>query len=144
MKTTKVSYTKTYPIPSTGVWEKIFVEAELEPGDDARFCLYNCKKIVENFHFESNKADEKKANGNVGEFKIEYVSTDIEKPSTLSKVASIIKDIGTVTDLKVLESYHFIARNDADIQAAYDKKKYELQQPVIKQILDATEALTKK
>lgn len=58
MIVTKVSYSRTYPIDL--IWEKIFVEASLSEGENVRDALYECKRTVESFHFESNKADEKK------------------------------------------------------------------------------------
>lgn len=128
-KVTKVFYFKTFPIPNLGVWEKIGVEAELEIGEDARKALYDCKKTVENFHYENNKADEKKK-----EVVTSIITYDEKIPSTLTQVASIIKDINTCQELKVLESYRLIAKSDPDIQDAYNKKLRELMpKPNLKQ-----------
>ncbi len=59
MKIEKVFFFKTYPNPITGNWEKVGVEGSLQPGEDARSALYEAKKTVENFHYESNGVDRK-------------------------------------------------------------------------------------
>ena len=62
--TKKIGYSKTYPILNIGVWEKIWIEEEVPEEADTRKVLYDLKKQVENFHYESNKADEKKSEEN--------------------------------------------------------------------------------
>lgn len=109
MQVSKVGYSKTYPLSISGAWEKIFVEADLNEGDDARQALYECKRQVESFHFESNKAAEKK----------------IEKSKDTG--GSIIDQINSCTEVKVLESYKIIAKSKVEIQEAYDNKLKQLQ-----------------
>ncbi len=50
----------------------------------------------------------------------------IEPASKPNQEQSIIRDISSVTDLKVLESYKLIAKNNPNIQIAYDNKLNEL------------------
>ena len=107
-----VGYSQTYPIGLSGQFQKIWVEFELDETDDPRTELYRCRKIVNDFFHESNKAAEKQ------------LSPVKEEPQ--SQEAKIIADIYTVKDLKVLESYKIIAKKYPAIQAAYDQKQKEL------------------
>lgn len=107
----KAAYTKTYPIANLGVWEKIYIEADINEGEDVRQCLYDLKKQVENFHYESNKAAEKQMGTQV----------DVEP-----KVGNIINDIKSCKSIKVLESYQMLVKNKPDLQAAYDEQLKKL------------------
>lgn len=109
----KVAYTKTYPIGLC--WEKIFVEMELSDGDDARNALYEAKKTVENFHYESNKATDK----------IQVATIQTEKP--LTQTEKTIAEMNTCTEIKVLETYSLFTKNNERLKTAYDKKYLELQ-----------------
>lgn len=115
MKIKKVAYTKTYPIGLC--WEKIFVEMELSEEDDARKALYEAKKTVENFHYESNKAAEK-------ELAEKSATQQEQKPKTRSE--EMVEAIESVKELKVLEIYKPLAKKYPEIQDAYDKKLKEL------------------
>ena len=88
------------------------MEAELTTDDNVRSSLYSLKKQVSDFFYESNKAAEKEAKG---------------ESTPITKVAELIQHIKTCTELKVLESYKFIAKKDPDLQSAYDNKLKELQ-----------------
>ena len=110
MKITKVAYSKTYPIGMH--WERIFIEGELSSDEDPRKALYECKKTVENFHYESNKADEKKKQ---------------EEKQSVSTLESIINDINSCADLVKLKEYRIFVKQKPELQAAYDKKLKELQ-----------------
>lgn len=105
-------YSHTYPIGQTGQFQKIWVELELDETDDPRTELYKCKKIVNDFFYESNKAAEKQAQ----EAK--------EEPKT--QEARIIAQIYGATDLKVLESFSLLAKNNKLIEAAYNHRLNEL------------------
>lgn len=131
MRIVKAMFSKTFPI---GIYfEKIFLEAELTDQDDVRKCLYDLKRQVENFHFESNKADEKK---------IEKEKVVEETKLPLTKVVDLIKEINFCKDYSVLEKTHkYIASTDTDLQIAYDKRLEELKQNTIKSIMDATEGI---
>ena len=111
MKITKIGYSKTYQIGLAN-FEKLWLEADVTEGDDIRQCQYALKKQVESFHFESNKAAEKQAQ----EAK--------EEPKT--QEARIIAQIYGATDLKVLESFSLLAKNNKLIEAAYNHRLKEL------------------
>lgn len=106
MKPKTVTYSKTFPIPP--FYEKIIVELELHDGDDPRLCLYEARKIVNDFHYESNAAEKKR-------------QAELDKPS------SIIDDINACTDIKTLEGYQLLAKNNPALREVYDKKIKELQ-----------------
>jgi uncharacterized Ntn-hydrolase superfamily protein len=107
-----VGYSQTYPMGVTGQFQKIWVEFELDDTDDPRQELYKCKKIVNDFFFESNKASEKQ------------LQTVKEEPQ--SQEAKIIAQIYASSDLKVLESFKLLARNTKSIQSAYEQRLKEL------------------
>lgn len=109
MKYKEVSFSETFPLPS-GHYQKIFVTAELEGTDDPRQALYEVKKVVQSFFYESNKAAEKQVKD--------------ERP--LSTTESMIKDIEQCTDMKMLEAFAFLAKNNSKLKPAYDKRLKEL------------------
>lgn len=110
----KIAYSKTYPITHLGSWEKILLEAQLIAGEDVRQSLYDLKKQVENFHYESNKAAEKQIGTTI---------KDVPEQPTLTKVADLIKEIRFCKDVGVLEkTYKYIAQSDPDVKDAYDKQ----------------------
>jgi vacuolar-type H+-ATPase subunit H len=98
---------------NNGHYQKIAVTAQVEGSEDPKKALYEAKKIVTNFFYESNKSAEKK-------------EQEIVKEQPLSRTEAIIKDISSVTELKVLESYKLIAAKDPLIQEAYDNKLNQL------------------
>lgn len=108
-----VGYSQTYPITTTGQFQKIWIEMQLDDGDDPRTELYKCKKIVNDFFFESNKAAEKQAQ-----------EQKKEEPQT--QEAKIIAQIYAASDLTVLESFKLLAKNHKSIQAAYEQRLNQL------------------
>jgi vacuolar-type H+-ATPase subunit H len=108
MKITKVFYSKTFPIQMA--WEKIGVE--IETADDTpKNALYEAKRIVEQFHYQSNKAAEK------------ALQTEKE---TITPTDSIINDIKSCKSIKVLEAYKLIAKSNKAVQEAYDEQLSKL------------------
>lgn len=114
MIVTKVSYSRTYPIDL--IWEKIFVEASLSEGENVRDALYECKRTVESFHFESNKADEKKK-----ELPVIDASVPVEEDKEWNKIK------------KKLSSIEF----KEDAQSYLDSTPYKL-------LIEAKRIVTKK
>lgn len=112
----KIGYSKTYPLLSSGCFEKIWLEDEIEFTDmeAVRQAQYALKKQVENFHYESNKAAEKQA----------QIQEDNDTPK--SQEDKIIAQIKTMKDLKSLESYKLLSRTYPGIQTAYNEKLKEL------------------
>jgi uncharacterized cupredoxin-like copper-binding protein len=115
MNITTVSYAKLFPLGAF-INEKIGVEISISEGEDARFALSEAKKLVHEFHFEQNKE--------LYEMKGTTVTT-IE-PELVGELA-IINDIKSCKELKVLESYRLIVKNNPELQEAYDNKLKELQ-----------------
>ena len=99
-----VSYSRTYPI--TNGWEKIFIEGEVSGDEDAREALYECKKIVNNFHYESNKAEEKK------------------KEEPINKESGFIEAINSCTSKKSLEVFRKLVEreNIPELTTAFENK----------------------
>jgi len=108
-------YTHTFHNVATGEWDKVGLIGELEEGDDYRQCLYQLKKNVHSFHYESKGADEKKAT----EEKVVQES----KPKK-TKEENLIEAINSCTSKIVLESYALIVKShaNADVKTAYEEK----------------------
>ena len=117
MKIVKAGFSKTFPYQQ--YFEKIWLEAELNEGDDERQVLYELKKTAENFFYESKGAAEKQK----AETGFIDWSSDL-KPK--SQEETIIEGIQSCTELKVLQSYELIAKNNPAIKEAYDNKYLEL------------------
>lgn len=124
MKPVKIVYFKTFPINQC--WEKLGLEAELADGEDPRKAFYEAKKIVENFYYESTKADEKKNSApdipiipNAPLYASPYGEENICKPT-------IEQQIESCSEVKVLESYKFIVKGKADLEKCYLEKYNEL------------------
>ena len=118
-KITSINYSKLYALGAF-MNERIGVEATIDEGEDPKAVLQELKKLTNEFHFENNKE--------LYEMKGTKVTDIVEgepvikvDPKT-SQVQSIIKDISTVTDLVVLDSYKMIAKNNPEIQTAYDNQ----------------------
>ena len=111
MKITAAEYSGTYLNAATGEWEKIMLHADLIETDDYRECLYDLKKKVKNFHFESNGAEKKQAE---------------KVKDTQSSVIELIEKCTTIPKPKGLEAYKILSGQSPELQAAYDKKLKEL------------------
>lgn len=121
-KITSVSYSKLYPLAVFSN-ERIGVEMSLEEGEDAKAALETCKALVHEFHLEANKELYSMLGTKtvtVGDEGLPVQQQQQQYPK-LTQEQSIINDIATVTDIKVLESYKLIAKSNQDIQTAYDK-----------------------
>jgi len=118
MQITKVGFTGTYP--SGAIWQKIMMEADLMPEDDPRKCLYELKKQVEEFFYESNGSAKKQAA--IIESS-EYATNPTEEQLQLP---DMISQINSCTEVKVLESYKLIARTNPEWNKAYLAKMIEL------------------
>lgn len=118
MKIKEVVYSKTFGMPqSKDPFEKIMLVGELEEGETPRQALYALRKEAHEFHYESNKAAEKQ-NG---------IQTQPVKEEQISPEARIIAQIYGASDLKVLESFKLLSRNNKTIEAAYNQRLNQLQ-----------------
>lgn len=116
MKIEKVFYSKKFPY-APFLNEDIGFEISLSEGENPIEALNTLKKMAEKYHRDTNPQlfinevpdkpviAENKTNG---------------KP--LTRTGAIIHDIGTCKELKVLESYKLIAKNNPEIQQAYDSQ----------------------
>ena len=107
MIVTKVSYSRTYPIDL--IWEKIFVEASLSEGENVRDALYECKRTVESFHYESTKADQKRE---------EELKTKNIEPI----IGVTPEEIYSCKEIEVLKAYKLIVKSKPELQKAYDEQ----------------------
>jgi hypothetical protein len=121
----KVGFSKTFPHLVNGTWEKNWLEEDLTTQLDwinlsdediskvianVRKLQYALKKQVESFHFESNKADEKKA----------------EKITEETKPGNIVDAINSCKELKVLEGYRLIVKGKPEFEKVYNNRLKEL------------------
>lgn len=112
MRVIKAAFSKTFPISQ--YYEKVYLEAELNEDDDTRKVLYDLKKQVQDFFYESTAAAEKQ------------MGTHVVEPTTAVLIGNILQDIQSCKDIKVLETYEMLVKNKPDLQNAYDKKFTEL------------------
>jgi hypothetical protein len=119
MKVTKVTYQKIFPI---GMYlnEKIGVEIDIDDTESPHQALSKAKEIVEQFHKDSNPT----VINEVGEQPLLIIEKE-----KLSQEDAIIRDIGTCTEIKILESYSMLAKKNQKIQDAYNKKYSDLLTP---------------
>jgi Tfp pilus assembly protein PilO len=122
MHISKVSYQKTFNLGSY-TSEKIGVELDINEGEDAKLALDKARKLVQEYHIENNKG--LYVRGEMDEMLPEVQKQKPEKTA----IESLIEDINTCTEIKVLESYRLIAKSKPELQTAYDnhlkKLKYE-------------------
>lgn len=118
--TKKIGYSKTYPILSIGVWEKIWIEEEVPEETDTREVLYELKKQVENFHYESNRADEKKKE--VSPEAAYFTTDDMQVPEiTLEDQIKSCKSKSTLE-----KTYKFIIKGKPELETIYNNRLKEL------------------
>ena len=125
MQISKVTYKKTYNLGNFSS-ERIGVEIEINAGEDAKNALDVAKSLVEEYHKQSS-----------AEYPMPHIE-EIEIPIISKATKELLKDnlqireptleeqIMSCEEIKVLESYKFIAKKDPQLQLAYDKKMYIL------------------
>lgn len=127
MRIIKCAYSKTFPISQ--YFEKIYLEAELNEGDDVRKELYNLKKQVNDFFYESNAAMEKQMGTKVTVGEI-YNNAEIETLVPLTRIQSLIEMINSAKSTKELDMYKNTVNNSysesPEVVSAFVKKSEEL------------------
>lgn len=118
----KLGYSKTFPLPLTGEWEKIWAEEEFEGTlEQAKARWYAIKKEVQNFHYESKGHDAKIA--------AEKTITK-EEDTPQSTEAKMIGDILLCKSYEKLQDFKFFAEKQKerypDIFAAYQMMEKKL------------------
>lgn len=95
-------------------WKKLGMEAELEDGDVLEHSVGTLKEYV-----KENISDE-------SESQPTFHPPTEEDTTPRTTTEGLLKDIKSCKELKVLESYRLIAKQDPILQTAYDKKLNEL------------------
>lgn len=111
----RVSYQKTFNLGNYSS-ERIGVDIVLNEGEDAKLALSEASKLVHEYHKDSISLNPPQSSD-------ELVTVNLDK-ATLG--SSLIRDINSCTELKVLESYKIIVKGKPDLQAAYDTKLNQL------------------
>lgn len=116
MRVDRINYSKLLP---TGVYsnERIGLDAELEPGDDAEVCLNKLRDCVEKLHKANNPQYYQDTNP------IEVATTKDSKESATER---IIAAINSCTEPKVLETFRLLVKSNPIFQEFYNKKENEL------------------
>jgi len=120
MNITSVSYVKLFPL-GMYINEKIGVEVSLEAGEDAMLALDTARNLVHEYHEKNNPIPFAGVTAIADNPTIPNVQVDKEPPK------SLVEQIESCTELKVLESYRLIAKTNPECQTAYDNKLKELQ-----------------
>ena len=135
MKLTTVSYSRTYPTAQYAN-EKIGMEASIGENESPEEAIKKIKEICDLIHEKNNpqlyqKAEEytipfmnkEEIFNQLDSLSVEYYGKPTQK---LSQEETIIRDIHTCTDLKTLQAYKLIAKNNPKIQEHYTAKLSEL------------------
>lgn len=115
MKIDKISYQKAFVI-GPYLQHRIGVEIFLDEGEKPESVLSMAKGIVDSWHKAQYPEEVVSQNAPVGE-----IVVDRGNPK-----AALEADIKSCMEIKVLESYKFLVRNDAQLQKVYDEKLAEL------------------
>lgn len=120
MKIEKIFYQKLFP---TGAYsnEKIGIEAIVEPGETAEQCLSAAKAKIDEWHKRNNPQDYMADATVAPTIEVEKDASPVE-----TRVAALIRDINSCKEVKVLETYRFMVKQDPRLQEAYDKKHKDL------------------
>jgi hypothetical protein len=121
----KVSYQRVF---NMGNYESIRIGADVivNAGEDAKSALNEAKEFVEQWqkensihHYADNTPD------------IPIIPKEVRpekyKDSPLPMHSNLLDDINSCTELKILESYVFLAKRTPALKQAYDNKLKELQ-----------------
>jgi hypothetical protein len=124
MNITSINYQRTYPLGAYAP-EKIGLEATIDGTTESPIETYlKLKELADQMHEMSVKSlPEHVSDGN------EYRGTHekIITPAPIeNRVDEIVRDIGTCTSLKVLETYRFIKNTDPKLESAYNLKMSQL------------------
>lgn len=134
MKVKTIIYQKSFVI-GPYLQEKIGVEVEVDHDEhsveDYNGVFLAAKTLVEQWHKENNPALYVEHNGSYYHMdhnnSINIIAPDRGTETVSDTPLAIIRDLNTCKNLKTLESYKFIAKQNPSIQEAYDKKYNELQ-----------------
>src|SRR4051812_28642051 len=118
MKIDRISYYETLELP--GAWKKIGAEASLTESDDIDDAFKTLQQTVAKWH-------------SMGGAPRAYERVADEKPIPIKEVEQkklepfdVIANINSCTDVKVLETYKYIARGNKSATEAYNQKFEQL------------------
>jgi Na+-transporting NADH:ubiquinone oxidoreductase subunit NqrF len=125
MRADRISYQKLFPL-GMYINEKIGVECIVNEGENPATILQEAKLMVEKFHKDSNP-------GLYIEVNYEALSVnnpDYSPPTNEQRkeeaTNGMIAAINSCTELKVLETFKLLVKNNTVFQEAYFKKEQEL------------------
>ena len=128
MQITMVNYTKTFNLGNYSS-EKIGVEIAINEGEDAKEALSTAKQLVEEYH-QQTYSEHSHIEEKVITYSQDKFTEGIERSTDFFKSPpreqTLEEQIMSCEEIKVLESYKFIAKKDPQLQLAYDKKMYIL------------------
>lgn len=120
MKDKLITYSESYEFIEYGLhrWKKIGIESDLEDGDDPIQCHITQVKKVEAMKATSIAELESMRGTH---------TVDIGQPQEqISPTETIIRDINSCNEVKVLETYRFIVKNTPELEQVYEEKLKEL------------------
>ena len=116
----RIFYQRNFRI-SEFLYETIGAGILLEQGQDAKEALNECKALVNEYHNENMIISLEHQERYIPDDKLPEIQVEKEiREQTLEE------QMASCTEIKVLESYKFIAKKDPELQLAYDKKMYIL------------------
>lgn len=123
----KINYQKTFNLGNYSS-ERIGVDINLTKGDDPIKALDEAKKLVEQYHKENNPVlYGEYSNPVVHPATLTSQPIEVKQNEPRNRLGQIIDDINSCSDVKILESYKLIAKNNPVLQVAYDQKLKQLQ-----------------
>lgn len=121
----KITYAKVFPLGQY-INERIGVEIQVEETDDAKMVLEKAKSMVERWHIDTNP------HLYLDHVPDSFVSVTLppgqREPDAppLSQMEIMKKEINSCKELKVLESYRLIVKNNPELQETYNQKLKDL------------------
>lgn len=97
-------------------WDKLGIEADLGVNENPKECYKQLGQLIDETHKEQTQT-------------ISFVADNVPVPEVQvekEQPKSLVEQIESCIELKVLESYRLIAKTKPECQEAYDKKLKEL------------------
>lgn len=133
MKIDRISYQKIFPTGMAYLNHKIGVEIQLDETDNPDEAFKLAKQTVEQWNLESNPGYAMTMEYMKPQETVTILGSKILDPTEKElkdnqerRIASMITDMQSVTDLVVLKTYEFLAKKYPEIQSAYEIKLKEL------------------
>lgn len=113
-----IQYSESYEFSEYGLkrWRKFGLEGELGENEDVMNAHVQLKSMVDAMKTASIAALE--------EFKGTHTVVIEERP--IDPVTTVVADINSCKEVKVLETYRFIVKGNPELEFAYEEKMKEL------------------